>query len=83
MRAKWLQWCPTLCDSLDCRPPGSSVHGISQARILKWVAISYFKDLPDPGIEHISLESPTLADKSLYHWCHLESPISSLNQLLF
>ena len=34
---------------MDCRPPGSSVHGIFQARILEWVAIS--GDLPDPGIE--------------------------------
>ena len=32
--------CPTLCDPLDCSMPGSSVHGIFQARILKWVAIS-------------------------------------------
>ena len=32
--------CPTLCDPMDWSPPGSSVHGISQARILKWVAIS-------------------------------------------
>ena len=32
--------CSTLCDPMDCRPPGSSVHGISQARILEWVAIS-------------------------------------------
>ena len=32
--------CPTLCDPVDCSPPGSSVHGISQARILVWVAIS-------------------------------------------
>ena len=32
---------PTLCDPLDCSPPGSSVHGISQARILEWVAISF------------------------------------------
>ena len=31
---------PTLCDYMDCSPPGSSVHGISQARILEWVAIS-------------------------------------------
>ena len=31
----------TLCDLLDCRPPDSSVHGISQARILEWVAISF------------------------------------------
>ena len=37
------QSCPTLCDPVDYRPPGSSVHGISQARILEWVAISYLK----------------------------------------
>ena len=35
------QSCPTLCDPIDCRLPGSSVHGIFQARILKWVAISF------------------------------------------
>ena len=33
--------CPTLCDPLDCSPPGSSVQGILQARILEWVAISF------------------------------------------
>ena len=32
--------CLTLCDPMNCRPPGSSVHGVSQARILKWVTIS-------------------------------------------
>ena len=37
--AKLLQLCPTLCDSMDCSPPGSSVHGILQARILEWVAL--------------------------------------------
>ena len=31
----------TLCDPMDCSPPGSSVHGILQARILEWVAISF------------------------------------------
>ena len=31
------QSCPTLCDSMDCSPPGSSVHGILQARILEWM----------------------------------------------
>ena len=35
------QLCPTLCDPMDCSPPGSSVHGIFQARILEWAAISY------------------------------------------
>ena len=33
--------CPTLWDPMDCSPPGSSVHGILQARILEWVAISF------------------------------------------
>ena len=34
------QSCPTLCNPMDFSPPGSSVHGILQARILEWVAIS-------------------------------------------
>ena len=41
----YAQSCPTLCDLLDCSPPGSSVHGISRARILEWVAIPYSRDL--------------------------------------
>ena len=36
-----LQLCPTYCNPMDCSPQGSSVHGISQARILEWVAISF------------------------------------------
>ena len=36
-----VQSCLTLCDSMDCSPPGSSVHGILQARILEWVAMSF------------------------------------------
>ena len=43
--------CPTLCKPMDCCLPGSSVHGISQARILEWVAISFSRDLPDQGME--------------------------------
>ena len=39
--AKLLQSCPTLCDPIDSSPLGSSVPGILQARILKWVAISF------------------------------------------
>ena len=35
------QLCPAPCDPMDCGPPGSSVHGIFQARILEWVAISF------------------------------------------
>ena len=35
------QSCPTLCDPMDCGLPGSSVHGILQARILEWIAIPF------------------------------------------
>ena len=56
------QLCPTLCDSMDCSPPGSSVHGILQARILEWVAMPSSGDHPNPGIE---LRSPTLQVDSL------------------
>ena len=41
---------PTLCDPMDCSPPGSSVHEILQARILEWVAIPFSGDLHDPRI---------------------------------
>ena len=40
VHAKALQLCLTVCDLMDCSPSGSSVHGILQARILEWVAIS-------------------------------------------
>ena len=45
------QLCPTLCNPVDCSPPGSSVHGILQARILEWVAISFSRgfSLPRDG----------------------------------
>ena len=43
--AKPLQSCPTLCNPIDSSPPGSSVHGILQARILEWVAISFPKSM--------------------------------------
>ena len=46
---------------MDSSPPGSSVTGISQGRILQWVAISSPEDLPNPGIEPTYLVSPALA----------------------
>ena len=45
------QSCPALCDPMDCSLPGSSVHEILQARILEWVAMSFSRELPDPGIK--------------------------------
>ena len=41
MAAKSLQSCPTLCDPMGCSHPGSSIHGIFQARVLEWVAIAF------------------------------------------
>ena len=48
----WLtQLCLSLHDPMDCGLPGSSVHGIFQARILEWAAIPFSRDLPSPGNE--------------------------------
>ena len=62
----------SVCDSMACSPSGSSVHGISQARILDWVALPFHApgDLPDPGVKPVS---PALQADSLLlsHW---ESP---------
>ena len=47
--------CPTFCDPMDCNPLGSSVHGISQARILEWVAIFFSRGYSPPRDQtHIS-----------------------------
>ena len=40
--------CPTLCNPMDCSPPGSSANGISQARILEWVAVSFSRGYSRP-----------------------------------
>ena len=48
VHAKSLQSCLILCDPMDCTPPGSSVHGILQARILEWVAIPSSKGSSRP-----------------------------------
>ena len=43
-----VQSCPTICDPMDCSRPGSSVHGISQTRILEWVAVSSSRGSSQP-----------------------------------
>ena len=48
----------SLCNSMNCSLLGSSVHGISQERILEWVAFPSPRDITDPGIEPVS---PALA----------------------
>ena len=55
------QSCLTLCDYLDCSLPGSSVHGILQARILEWVAIPFSRGSSQPRdqteVSHIAADS--------------------------
>ena len=61
MYAKLLQTCPTLGDPIDCSPPGSSVHGILQARILVWAAMPFSR-----GIFQTQGSNPYLL--CLLHW---------------
>ena len=56
------QPCLSLCDPMDCSPPGFSLYGILQARRLEWVAILFSRDLPASGIKH---RSPALQVDSL------------------
>ena len=60
VHAKLLQLCLTLCDPMDCRLPGSSVHEIFQARILEWVQMPPPGHFPKSGIELASPVSPAL-----------------------
>ena len=48
MQVEWSRLVVTLCDPMDCRLPGSSIHGILQARVLEWVAISFSRDSSRP-----------------------------------
>ena len=67
--------CPTLCDPLDCSPPGSSVQGILQARILEWVAIPSSKGSSWPRDQiHISC----FGRRILYHWATWAAPSLSV-----
>ena len=69
-----LQSCPTVCSSMDCSPPGSSLHEISQARIMEWVAMPSFRVSSQPGIEARYLVPPSLAGGVLYHSHYLPWP---------
>ena len=73
MRAKSPQLCSTLCDPMDCRPPGSSVRKILQARILEWVAMpsSWGSSPPWDWISYVSCTGRWV----LYHQHHLGSPV--------
>ena len=74
MHTKSLQSCPTVCDPLDYSLPGSSVHGILQARILEWVAMPSSRDLPDAGTELVFLMSLVLAGRFFTTSATFEAP---------
>ena len=61
MDAKSPQLCPTLCDPMDCSPPGSCVHGVFQARYWSGLPCLPPGDLPHPGMEPASLPTPVWA----------------------
>ena len=68
---------PTLCDPMDCSPRGSSVLGISQARILEWVTISFSRGSSQPrDLTHISCVAHNLSHcrRILYQLSHQGSP---------
>ena len=74
MRAKSLQLCPTLCNPMDYSPPGFSVHGILQARILEWVAM--------PSSKGSSLPGDQTCVSCLQHWQAGSLPLASLGKPL-
>ena len=63
------QSCPTLCDPMDCSPPGFSVHGIFQAWILEWVAISFSRGSSQPREDLVLPILSTLSQKNAHLLC--------------
>ena len=82
VHTKLLQSCLTLCNLMDCSPPGSSVHGILQARILEWGAMPSSRGVTWPRdgnrISYISW----IGRQFLYHQCHLGSPEAQVQHLV-
>ena len=65
----------TLCNTMDCSPPGSSVHGIFQARVPEWVAISFSRGSSQLRIEPAALKSLALAGGSFTTSATWEAPL--------
>ena len=76
LSAKLLQLCPTLYDTKDCSLPGSSVHGILQARILESVAVSFSRRSSPPRDGTPGLFCFCIGRRVLYHWLHGFNPWS-------
>ena len=84
--AKSLQSCLTLCNSMDCSPPGFSVHGILQARILEWVATPSSRASSKPGDRTCISYVSCIGRQVPYLQRNLESPffhVTSINWAVF
>ena len=77
MSAKSFQSCPTLCNPTDCSPPGPSTHGIFQARVLEWVAISFSRRKYRKKESEVTQSCPTLYDPK-----DCSPPGSSIHEIL-
>ena len=71
---KSLQSCPSLCNRMDCSPPGSSVHRILQARILEWVAMPSTRGSSQPRDGTHLFYTSSIGRRALYHQRHVGSP---------
>ena len=69
------RWVMSLCDLMDCSPPGSSVHGISQARILEFVAISFSRASSQPRALTLVSWVSCIGRQIPYHWATREARI--------
>ena len=78
VHAKSLQLCPTLCNPTDWSLPGSSVHGILQARTLEWVAVPSSRGSFQPRDRTRASYVSCIGRRVLYHACQLGSPAGCL-----
>ena len=76
------QSCLTLCNPMDCSPSGSSIRGISQARILEWGAISYSRKSSQPRVQTYVFFVSSIGRQILYFWvtCHPRSRSVPMSQ---
>ena len=82
MHAKLVQFSPALCDPMDCNPPGSTVHGNLQARILEWVALPSFRRSSWLRYRTRFSSVSCLGKQFLYYLCHLGSLTFFLHYIL-
>ena len=73
--------CPTLCDPMDCSPPGSFVHGILQARKLEGFTHALLQEIFPTQGSNPCLYISCIGRWALYHWHHLGSPSGKLPKL--